>query len=120
MTAPGFTHSIRYQASSGATGPEGDSAYEVAVTNGFVGTQKEWLASLVGPAGPSGTNKLSPIIYFQNTPLKVWQISHPFTYRPIVTVFDNNDDEVQADIKHDPGIVIVEFGFETTGVVELF
>lgn len=29
----------------------GKSAYEVAVINGFVGTEEEWLASLVGPMG---------------------------------------------------------------------
>ena len=29
----------------------GKSAYEIAVANGFVGTEKEWLASLEGPAG---------------------------------------------------------------------
>lgn len=45
----------------GAAGADGDSAYAVAVTNGFVGTEAEWLASLVGPkgdtgdAGPAGT-----------------------------------------------------------------
>ncbi|MFE1071006.1 hypothetical protein ACFW5W_07220 [Streptomyces sp. NPDC058783] len=32
----------------------GDSAYEVAVDNGFVGTEAEWLASLVGPQGAQG------------------------------------------------------------------
>lgn len=37
-----------------AEGVPGDSAYEVAVNNGFVGTEEEWLASLVGPAGPTG------------------------------------------------------------------
>lgn len=35
-------------------GAEGDSAYEVAVNNGFVGTESQWLASLVGPQGPTG------------------------------------------------------------------
>ena len=35
-------------------GPEGDSAYEVAVANGFTGTEQEWLASLVGPKGDKG------------------------------------------------------------------
>ena len=33
----------------------GYSAYEVAVQNGFVGTEQEWLASLVGPQGPTGS-----------------------------------------------------------------
>lgn len=32
----------------------GDSAYEVAVEGGFVGTVEQWLASLVGPQGVKG------------------------------------------------------------------
>ena len=39
---------------TGDTGNSGPSAYAAAVANGFVGTEAEWLASLVGPAGPSG------------------------------------------------------------------
>jgi hypothetical protein len=38
----------------GATGAEGPSAYEVAVGNGFTGTESEWVASLEGPQGPQG------------------------------------------------------------------
>ena len=34
--------------------PVGDSAYQVAVNNGFVGTEQDWLASLQGDAGPQG------------------------------------------------------------------
>ena len=30
------------------------SAYQIAVANGFVGTESEWLASLVGATGPQG------------------------------------------------------------------
>lgn len=37
-----------------ATGARGYSAYEVAVQNGFVGTEAEWLESLVGPQGSQG------------------------------------------------------------------
>lgn len=33
---------------------QGASAYQIAVDNGFVGSEKEWLASLVGPQGPQG------------------------------------------------------------------
>jgi hypothetical protein len=36
------------------TGPTGPSAYEVAVSQGFVGTEREWLASLVGAQGVQG------------------------------------------------------------------
>ncbi len=37
----------------GPQGADGKSAYEVAVDNGYVGTESQWLQSLVGPAGPS-------------------------------------------------------------------
>ena len=36
----------------GPQGPDGFSAYQIAVFNGFVGTEEEWLASLVGAQGP--------------------------------------------------------------------
>tara|TARA_R110000787_G_scaffold3148_4_gene12618 strand:- start:14265 stop:14510 length:246 start_codon:yes stop_codon:yes gene_type:complete len=36
---------------AGPAGPEGPSAYEVAVSQGFTGTEAEWLATLVGPPG---------------------------------------------------------------------
>ncbi len=39
---------------SGERGPRGYSAYEVAVQNGFVGTESQWLASLEGEPGPKG------------------------------------------------------------------
>lgn len=38
----------------GPQGPSGLSAYEIAVKNGFEGTEQEWLNSLVGPQGPQG------------------------------------------------------------------
>lgn len=38
----------------GAAGADGASAYEVAVAAGFVGTEAQWLESLVGPEGPKG------------------------------------------------------------------
>lgn len=45
---------------AGAAGEDGDSAYEVAVAGGFVGTQAEWLASLVGPQGAQGPEGPQP------------------------------------------------------------
>lgn len=38
----------------GGEGSEGDSAYEVAVAAGFVGTVEEWLESLAGETGETG------------------------------------------------------------------
>lgn len=40
---------------AGPAGPDGESAYQIAVANGFVGTEAQWLASLVGPVGPAST-----------------------------------------------------------------
>ena len=38
----------------GIQGEQGESAYEIAVSNGFAGTESAWLDSLRGPSGPSG------------------------------------------------------------------
>lgn len=38
-----------------ARGPAGASAYEVAVCEGFTGTEQEWLESLIGATGATGT-----------------------------------------------------------------
>lgn len=46
---------------SGTPGSDGASAYDIAVANGFAGTETEWLASLVGPPGSPGSGSGSPI-----------------------------------------------------------
>ena len=38
----------------GTAGSNGKSAYEIAVDNGFEGTETEWLASLAGKTGAYG------------------------------------------------------------------
>ena len=47
--------------SGGGTGEDGKSAYEIAVENGFVGTEEEWLESLIGPPGPQGPQGIQGI-----------------------------------------------------------
>lgn len=42
------------QGEQGQAGADGDSAYDVAITNGFVGTENEWLSSLIGADGEQG------------------------------------------------------------------
>lgn len=46
--------STDFRVKNGANGADGKSAYQVAVDNGYVGTQAEWLVSLVGPQGIQG------------------------------------------------------------------
>ena len=42
------------QGGTGGTGPAGSSAYTVAVSDGFIGDETAWLASLVGAQGTQG------------------------------------------------------------------
>ena len=42
-------------------GPQGPSAYEVAVANGYVGTEAEWLESLEGEPGPPGATTIEGV-----------------------------------------------------------
>lgn len=44
------------QGAKGDNGQDGKSAYQIALDNGFVGTEQQWLASLKGQDGANGTN----------------------------------------------------------------
>lgn len=46
----------------GIKGEDGKSAYQIAVENGFIGTELEWLASLKGEKGTDGKNYQVEII----------------------------------------------------------
>ena len=46
---------------TGASGADGKSAYQIAVENGFSGTEAEWLASLKGPIGETGPQGIQGI-----------------------------------------------------------
>lgn len=59
----------------GTDGVDGASAYDVAVGNGFSGTEVEWLESLVGPQGPEATP--SPMNYAQNKSARVLNVNSP-------------------------------------------
>ena len=50
---------------NGVNGQDGLSAYQIAVGNGFVGTESQWLSSLrgaTGSSGANGTNGWSPVL----------------------------------------------------------
>ena len=52
--------------SAGPQGPVGKSAYEIAVEEGFVGTQTDWLEKLSKPyAGMLGTKLASEVVEVQ-------------------------------------------------------
>lgn len=54
LGAIGPTGATGAEGQPGDPGTDGFSAYEVAVSNGFTGTESEWLDSLVGAEGPAG------------------------------------------------------------------
>lgn len=64
---------------SNAPGPPGLSAYQIAVLNGFVGTEGQWLASLSG-APPRYTHT-------QSTPATTWTVNHNFGFIPQIVAF---------------------------------
>lgn len=47
---------IENNATEAIQGKDGKSAYEIAVENGYTGTEKEWLASLKGQDGKDGVD----------------------------------------------------------------
>lgn len=54
--APGTDGADGSDGAPGTPGADGDSAYEVAVANGFVGTEAAWLDSLAGSDGAPGAD----------------------------------------------------------------
>lgn len=61
-TDTGFTYVTDLSGATGLTGPAGKSAYELAVDNGFEGTEEEWLDSLGAKYTPiEGDVPLKPI-----------------------------------------------------------
>lgn len=83
-------------AEQGPAGPGGKSAYEIAVANGFIGTEQEWLEAL----GNGGTPNWDAIINkpnlsyqqdFINTNVIV--LAHGMRKKPAVTVMDTGGNQ---------------------------
>ena len=52
------------EGNEGLRGKEGKSAYQVAIENGFSGTEQEWLNSLQGEPGPAGHTPVKSVDYY--------------------------------------------------------
>jgi hypothetical protein len=55
----GLTGNTGPQGIQGLTGNTGASAYDTAIVNGFVGTEQQWLITLIGPTGNTGPQGLT-------------------------------------------------------------
>lgn len=112
------------------TPAEGLSAYEVAVANGFSGSQSAWLASLIGdtgpqgpqgpqgqqgpqgpqgfqgPQGPQGPQGLpgdpttTRYVHNQVSPTITWSITHGLGYRPSVVTTNSIGDTLNGYVDH--------------------
>lgn len=83
-------------------GDTGASAYEIAVANGFEGTEAEWLNSL----------KATDVHYTHNqeTASAKWVVKHNLGKNPAVTIVDSAGTEVIGDVIHnDINTVTISF-----------
>lgn len=82
----------------GVPGADGLSAYEVAVANGFVGTEAEWLLSLQGESG--GDPGELAYRHIQSVAASVWTVEHNLGFYPNVTPFSSTGDELTGRLDH--------------------
>jgi len=98
----------------GQPGADGASAYQIAVSNGFVGTQTEWLASLVGPQGIPGND--GHFEFSQVAPESLWIVTHSLGFRPNVTTFDDEGNVVVGAIVHiNNNVLSIDFSIPVAG-----
>lgn len=81
----------------GVAGQRGKSAYEVAVDNGFTGTEKEWLESLKGKDGKDGVNGTSGTS--EAVSLSFPSIKNMLDDRAIIADSDSLEDILRAIVK---------------------
>ena len=95
----------------GVAGQRGMSAYEVAVNNGFTGTEKEWLESLKGKDGKDGVNGTSGTS--EAVSMNFPNIKHMLDDRAIIANSDSLEDILRAIVKE-----IVPDGEYTNHIVD--
>lgn len=98
-------------------GERGLSAYEIAVDNGFVGDEQDWLDSLVGPPGAAG-GAGSALVHQQSSPSASWSIAHTFGRLPLVDLYIDGQ-QVEADVAATDTTVSVTFPAPTAGTAVL-
>lgn len=79
---------------NGAGAIKGKSAYEIALENGYSGTEAEWLASL---NGKDGTGK--GYVFEQRIPSAHWEIAHSLGNQfPTVLCIDTDGNNIFGDV----------------------
>lgn len=97
-------------------GTPGDSAYEVALANGFAGPESAWLASLVGAQGPAGVSGNGAYHHVQGSSSSVWEIEHNLGFFPSVSAQDDDGYDIIGAVTYvDENTVHVTFGIQVMG-----
>ncbi len=101
----------------GPAGGQGKSAYQIAVDNGFVGTEQDWLNLLSGSIDDSSSattttyssSKIEQLVsdadktyeHAQNMPSDTWIVSHGLNKYVSVTVVDSGGSMVEGTMVYD-------------------
>jgi hypothetical protein len=98
----------------GRKGEDGKSAYQIALDNGFIGSETEWLASLKGEKGDNGTT-------FTHTQIQAsteWIVVHNLNKKPSVTIVDSSGSIIYSDVAYDSlNQVTIKFNVAMSGEV---
>ncbi len=100
----GLSTGITAEGQDGAYAGQGKSAYEIAVENGFVGTEEEWLASLKGDKGDTSDSVVTDVV--NSTIMSVVAIESKFT---VLDMFSRPE----VDYGYGSGVIVE--GNKTTG-----
>jgi hypothetical protein len=82
---------VQVSGPQGPVGPEGKSAYEIAVENGFSGTEAQWLASFGGDASYR---------HVQSTPSADVTVTHNLGKFPAISVKDSSGQAVYGSYQY--------------------
>ena len=111
----------------GPPGPNGKTAYQVWLEEGYTGSESDFFAFLKGVKGDKGDKggqgdrglpgAASPTyVHDQTVPLDVWVINHSLSKFPSVTCMDSAGDEIMGILSYDSlDRVTVTFGAATGG-----
>lgn len=95
----------------GPQGIQGKSAYTLAVEEGFDGTLTEFLSQYDVNVNYHHT---------QDVPSTSWVITHNIGYKPNISLFDNEGNNIEGDISHSSdNQITVTFAIQISGTAIL-
>lgn len=105
VVVPPIAVGVVVQATPATFTVPGLSAYQLAVSNGYGGTEEAWLASLGNRS----------FLYVQSTPSASWNIPHSLGRPPSVTLLSDTGEEFDADVTATSTNVYIQLPSPITG-----